>query len=359
MGSRASEADAKHTVAASGLVGLLSYAAARGVDRGEVLAAIGVADAELAGPEARVSQGAYNAAWAYVARASADPDLGLHFAERLVAPAASSAPRSLEAFDVVGHLVARSETLGEGLARVVAYSRILHDAGRIEVEPAGEEVTVFPGCRGLPFEAPRHVAEFAAASVLVLARAVTGVAITPRAARFRHVRPPRTAEHRRILGVAPEFGAQETAVVLARDALALPIRGSDPGVVTYLDAYARDVLARLPAAEGLASQVERVVAARLTGGVPGTRQVARHLGLSERTLQRRLEAEGRSFHEIVEGVRRAYAERYLRDERLPLREIGFLVGFGDPSNFHRAFRRWTAQTPAAYRAAHAAAPKPR
>jgi len=79
----------------------------------------------------------------------------------------------IDSFDVVGHLLVRSRTFGEGLDRVVAYSRILHDAGRFEYEHRGKTFAVFPGCRGLAHEIPRQIAEFSAAAVLVLGRAAT------------------------------------------------------------------------------------------------------------------------------------------------------------------------------------------
>lgn len=124
-------------------------------------------------------------------------------------------------------------------------------------------------------------------------------------------------------------------------------------MLTYLDAYARDVLARLPADDDILDWVERVVAGAMGRGVPEMDHVASQLGMTARTLQRRLGERETTFQPLVDGVRRRYAERYLSDDRLAVAEIAFLVGFADPSNFHRAFRRWTGTTPTAFRAASA------
>jgi AraC-like DNA-binding protein len=335
------DADARYSVAASAVLGLLAYAARRRIPVGGVLATAGLDAASLAGPEARITQGESKRVWALVADASGDADFGLHFAEHL----------DVGAFGVVGHLATRCATFGEGLERVVAYSRLLHDAGRIETEREGPNVAVFPGCRGLPLAHPRHIAEFSAASVVVLGRAVTGEHLVPVSVRFRHPAPPRASEHLRVFGVAPSFDEPETAVVFEGRVLALPVRDPEPGVLAYLDAYARDVLAKLPASDDLTTQVERVVATAMSTGLPDVEQVASRLGMTSRTLQRRLADEETTYQAIVDGVRRSYAERYLADDRLALGEVAFLVGFSDPSNFHRAFRRWTGMTPAAYRAA--------
>lgn len=334
-----SPAESLYTVAGSSVIGLLGYAEARGIATAGVLASLGLTPGELAGPEARIGHDLNNELWSRLSRASGDADFGLHFAERL----------TLDAFDVVGHLVARSSTFGEGLERVVAFSRILHNAGRVEIERRADEVIVYPGCRGLPLECPRQIAEFSAASVVVLGRRVTGSSLVPRRVAFHHAAPAGLREHTRIFGVTPTFSQPETSLTLEIEALALPVRSPEPGVLTYLDAYARDVLSRLPADDDILHRIEINLATMLSRGVPDMQGAAKQLGMSARTLQRRLAERETSFQAVLDGVRRNYAERYLADDRLALAEVAFLVGFADPSNFHRAFRRWTGMTPAAFR----------
>jgi AraC-like DNA-binding protein len=337
---------ARFTVAASSVRGFLAYAAARQIAVDGVLALAGLTAADLEGPEARVTQAAHNVVAAELATRSGDLDFGLHFAERL----------DLDAFDVVGHLAACSATLGEAFARVCAFSRILHDAGRVDLERRPDEVVLYPGCRGLLHAYPRHVAEFATLGAVVLARRVTGVHLVPRAVMFEHAAPARLSEHHRLFGVTPSFDAPETAVSFEPGVLALRIAGSQPGLVSHLDAYARDVMSRLPADGGVVATVERLVTSSLARGVPEIDAVASQLALSPRTLQRRLGDAGTTFAAIVDRARRQLAECYLADHRLALAEIGFLVGFADPSNFHRAFRRWTGVTPSSFRAGRPAPP---
>jgi len=76
--------------------------------------------------------------------------------------------------------------------------------------------------------------------------------------------------------------------------------------------------------------------------------VAKRLGLTGRSLQRRLKDEGTSFQTVREEVRRELARRYL-DDGLAIAEISFLLGFSEPSAFFRAFKRWTGETPVAHR----------
>lgn len=307
-----------------------------------LLSECGLAGLALADPETRVPQAAYNQLWERVTAESGDPELGLHLAERL----------DLDAFHVVGHLASRSPTLGAALERIARYSRILHDAGRVEVEQVGDEAIIYPGCRGLRHAVPRGVAESSAASIVVLGRRLTRSTFAPRAVEFRHAEPRRTEEHRRILGVRPSFGHAENRLVVDRSVLALPIQAEGGGLLRYLDAYAEELLAKLPPdEEDFAAKVLRLILGSFGGAEVDAGTIAKRLGLHPRTLQRRLEALGTSFQSLYDEARRSLAERYLTEDGLAVQEIAFLLGYADPSNFHRAFRRWTGQTPAQFRGA--------
>jgi AraC-like DNA-binding protein len=83
--------------------------------------------------------------------------------------------------------------------------------------------------------------------------------------------------------------------------------------------------------------------------VPPIGVVARQLAIAPRTLQRRLAAQGMSYQQLVDVVRREAAERLLTDASMSIGEIGYLLGFSEPSAFHRAFRRWHSLTPHDYR----------
>ena len=95
--------------------------------------------------------------------------------------------------------------------------------------------------------------------------------------------------------------------------------------------------------------VRSVVVTRLARGLPDVDAVARHLAIAPRTLQRRLAAKGVSYQQVVDDVRRDAAERLLADPSLAVSQIGYLLGFSEPSAFHRAFKRWHDVTPQEYR----------
>ncbi|MEM9740777.1 MAG: helix-turn-helix transcriptional regulator, partial [Pseudomonadota bacterium] len=100
---------------------------------------------------------------------------------------------------------------------------------------------------------------------------------------------------------------------------------------------------------GLEQRVRIAVSQTLSEGVPTVSDIASHLGMSARTLQRRLSHKGSSFQQLVDHARRHLAEQLLRDTNYSLSEVAFLTGFAEQSGFTRAFKRWAGQTPRSYR----------
>ena len=129
----------------------------------------------------------------------------------------------------------------------------------------------------------------------------------------------------------------------------LPLRRRDPILRHVLEEHANEVLNRLPVRTGLAFEVQRLLAARVAGGDPSLKSIGRDLGMSSRTLQRRLTDEGVSFQRLLDDTRKGTARRYLADSTLAIGEIAYLLGYSEAAAFHRAFKRWYGQTPDAFR----------
>lgn len=325
------------------LAALVGYAKSRGVDLVPALKKLGLEVSELVKPDFRVPVDACELLWEIAAEKVQEPDFALRFAKRL----------DLDGFHVVGHLAVSSATVGEAIDRVVEFSRLLHDAGRTEVEKPGDgRVLLFPGCRGLAKAPPRQIAEFNTASVVVLVRYVTGRPNwAPLEVRFHHAEPQDVKPHRELFGVAPVFSAAETVIVLEERDLQLPVRVSTPSrVAQYLESYARSLLAQLPQTkDDLRGQVLRAIVSSLPTGGLTIEAAAARLAMTPRTLQRRLAETGDAFSDLVDEARLSTAEHYLADGRFTLGEIAYLLGFNEPSNFHKAFRRWKGVPPGAWR----------
>jgi AraC-like DNA-binding protein len=159
-----------------------------------------------------------------------------------------------------------------------------------------------------------------------------------------------TSEHIRIFGVLPRFAAYVNAVEFDAAALSQPLLTADPALSRIIERHAEASLGSVgPASESTTEKVRRILVKALPESPCSITTVAPRLGLSERTLQRRLESEGSTFGEVLDGVRRDLGLRYLEDGKLTLAEIAYLLGYSEPSPFYRAFKRWTGSTPQSLR----------
>jgi AraC-like DNA-binding protein len=195
------------------------------------------------------------------------------------------------------------------------------------------------------------MAEKTVAQILVLL-SWAEPAISPRAIELAHAERPDSQELTRTLGLAPKFRAVRTAVVVRTEDLQRPIRGADPDLFRFFDrhlnANAGDGPVAAIADGSAAALATEAVRDSLHRDVFSSFAIAGQLGLSLRTLQRRLAAEGTSLSAIVEEVRRARAERLLR-AGMPVAEVAVMLGYSGTTAFVRAFRRWLGTTPAVWR----------
>lgn len=319
---------------------IVQVAAAMGVDAGKLMTDGGFEANWLGDPEARMSLAMEVRLWNLAAERTGDPLFGLH-------AAAAIRPGI---FDVLDYAVRTAPDLHTALERLARYNRLVHDVASFEIVPAGDEVRIVHRFKGEGIQPCRHAAEFTLASLVVVAAQISGAAVQARAIEFAHSEMGDTGAFRQMFGVTPRFGAEVSCLVLAADVMLRPVPAADPGLSRIVTSHAEQLLAsRAPLPETVSMQVRRQLAEGMSHGSPTLRYVARQLCLSERSLQRRLDNEGTRFVDLLDEVRRELALRYIADDQLALGEVAYLLGFAEPSPFHRAFKRWTGITPAAAR----------
>jgi AraC-like DNA-binding protein len=236
----------------------------------------------------------------------------------------------------------------DSLRRLVRYVQVLSDTLEYELidQPWGRTFAL----HGRPHHR-RGAAlanECALAAVTSFIRQVVGSRVSPREVTFRHPAPSNVSEHRAYFGCPVRFGSTVDGVHLTSDQLRERTLLGDDGLSAYLLAQLDDMKTRA-SGRTVVTAVRGAVADALPDGQPSKSQIARRLGMSERTLHRRLAEHGESFQAVVTSARRDAAEALLRSDDHSLADVAFLTGFSDQSAFTRAFKRWTGQTPAAFR----------
>jgi AraC-like DNA-binding protein len=250
------------------------------------------------------------------------------------------------------HYVATSaETLGEALRRTARYSGIVNEGIALAAD-AGKTLKVTFDYAGVSRLTDRHQIEAWVSGLVRACRDMTARELQPVSIKLMHQRIPESAELDSFFGRAVEFGADCDEVAFAGDAAGVPVVSADPYLSKLLISYCDRALGEHKAPRGaLRANVENAIAALLPHAQARLESVARKLGVSPRTLRRKLAAEGLTFARILEELRLVLAKRYLAEHDLSVSRIAWLLGYTEVSGFSHAFRRWTGRPPRADRRA--------
>jgi AraC-like DNA-binding protein len=316
---------------------IVHAAAAAGAPVDELCRATGFDPSRAADPDARISLSLEESLWSEAARLSGDDALGLHAAEGL----------RPGVFDVLDYAVRTAPTPRVALDRLARYNRLEHSAAVFTVTDAGDVTRVEHAFGPGGGVQSRHSAEFTLASLVVIGSQIAEDELAPLAVEFHHGPPPSTAEHERLFRVVPGFSRPTNAVEFDRAILERLAPAADPLLWRVIERHAEALLAERPApVEGAGQRVRRLLTKALADGDASLGAMAARLRMSDRTLQRRLASEGVSFDGLLDETRRELAVRYLHDRQMAIAEVAYLLGYSEPSAFHRAFKRWTGWTPA-------------
>jgi AraC-like DNA-binding protein len=327
------------------LVHLVQYAAARAIDCTGWFAGLGLERAQIADPGLRVS---YREAALIIRRALeaiAEPGVGLRIGRH----------ETLGSFGLLGLAMMTSRTFGEAMRTGIEHHKVCGSLLDVTFEIVDERTVAlaasprFGEAALLPF-----LAEELFASSLAIGRELAGPALRPLRVELTYAAPAHAADYAEVFRCEVRFGARANRVLIDADWLQHPLPGHNPLVSRQALALCRQQLSRDGLAHGeTVAAVERLLRSRL-GEHPRIEEIARTLNLSERSLRRRLAESGRVFREIHDRVRAERALELLQAGVLSIADVGSEIGFQDPREFRRAFKRWTGMPPQAARGMAAA-----
>ena len=325
---------------AEGRMTRLAFACAlgKGVDVDALLRKAGLSRIQLEDPHVRISVRSQVVFLDLVAKALGDDLLGFHLSQNF----------DLRMIGLLYYVLASSETLGEALGRAARYSSIVNEGLRVTVRE-GKEIDVVLESVGVPRRLNRHQIEFSFATFIRACREITKLRLTPNHVSFVHRRslPPEMSS---FFGGDLEFGADVDQVTFSRSFLEITVVSADPYLNKLLIKQYEDVLAhRKLNRNAFALRVENAIVPLLPHGKANAKDVARKLGMSQRTLARHLASEGLTFVGMLKELRMDLAKRDLADRDLSISKIAWLLGYKDVGSFTHAFKRWTGETPSATR----------
>jgi AraC-like DNA-binding protein len=303
------------------------------------LAAVGLDEKILMSPESEIPLSQYVALWEVLGR-EVSPTIGLQVGIRT---------QSSE-LGTYGHAVRCAPSMQLVLRCLRHFISVLSQGARVGVEEDGKSIALSYQITDPTIVQRRQDSEFSIAISLNLMREITQCPdLRPIRVEFEHSAPLDVSFHREILECPIYFDRPDNRLYYSRELLDMPVRTADTRLFQALEPFLEQQQKSRAAATDLLSQLGQHIASSLGGGSVSLGLVASSMGMSVRTLQRRLTEHGLDFSQLVEGIRRSLAEDYVGKSDYSLTEIALLLGYSEASSFSRAFRRWTQSTPLQYR----------
>jgi AraC-like DNA-binding protein len=312
-----------------------------GVNTESIYQDAGLAAHSVASPHTRYPFAKMQVMWRLAVERSGDPCFGLSVADHM-------RPQLLYG---LGFVWLSSDTLLDALNRLVRYQRLISTVTDISLEQTDPSVNlVMAVLRPTNELEPASIDAVVGVFLRMCRMAVCGP-FNPDRVSLMRPRPPCADRFEAFFQAPVQFGARQNILYFDPEAVRKALPGADPQLLRANDQVVIDYLARFESAS-LSMKVRSLLIDMLPDGQPSQQAIAAALQLSVRTLQRALHAEGTSFKQLLDEIRKELAAQYIRDTNRRIGEITYLLGFSEPSNFTRAFRRWTGLAPNEYREQH-------
>ena len=312
------------------------------VDRAALLASVGVNPTVAPDPSRMVSATDY---YGFLEGAFATDPNGTTI------PLRAGAAMCCDDYGAFGFAFKSARTLRGSYLRAGRHARVLSTVSTYTLEPTSGGAYMHLHRAGERTLGLRLSNEATIASIRTISREVSSETFRALAIYFKHPQPETTEHHEAFFGCPVYFNADRDALLVSENSLQAPNKLGDASIARFFDVHLEAEIEKMGDGVPLERRVRDRVKKTLSAGVPALSTIAAELGMSGRTLQRRLSEEGYSYKHLVDESRRQLAKRLISRTEYPLIEVAFMTGFSDQSAFTRAFKRWAGQTPRSYRLA--------
>ncbi len=255
-------------------------------------------------------------------------------------------------YSVLGYITMSCATLGEAVARIAPYEKLVGDMGTTSLAVKGEDITLVWSCNYTDPTVRPHLVDNVFASWVNYARWLADdQEASPSSVKLRRRSPGAELEnaYRDRWRCPVTFGADEDSITFKKSLLDTRLRQPDPLLRKTLEAHALSQLASLDTDSDLTSRVRHSIQQQLMHGITRQDMVAEDLGMTSRTLQRKLSQEGVSYQRLLDEVRQQMAEDYLANTEMAIPDIALRLGYSETTSFHRKFKAVKGMTPGEFR----------
>ena len=326
------------SVAAGECAAVLDALGRLGIDRDLVFARSGLSPGMLDEPYARIPLAYETALWAAAERVSDDPAIGLRVG---VERAHHGTP------NVLDYIKVNSLTWRQAYVRLQGLVTLVDNRARMELVEEGDHATL-KVLRDGPLRARGFMDALFATTITTARTFIADVRVIR--VSFRHPRPADLRPYRALFpGSELEFSMPASALTFERLVIDLPMRGVDPSLGALLCDHAAQLLEKQRDRDPFLDGARRILGHELERGHVSAERLARLLRISARSLRRKLAERGTTYQALLDEMRVDLSCQLLRCTDDSIDAIAERLGFSDRSGFQRAFRRYTGQSPSAYR----------
>ena len=250
-----------------------------------------------------------------------------------------------------------SDTLHDALGRLVKYSHLINALPDFRLDDGEDTVDLVVTVPDLGDNFSHAATDAGLAIFLRMCQITAGTHIMPVRVTMQRPEPVDKAPYEAIFGSDIEYSADAHRLSFDAPLANAPLSTAQPELARLNDQTVIDYLARYEHSN-IAMQVRAKIIEGLPDGRPNPEGIAQTLNTSLRSLQRRLRDEDTSFKSLLSETQQELALQYMRDTSRSIGEITYLLGFSEPSNFTRAFKRWTGKSPGEFRSHYQAHPSP-
>jgi len=263
----------------------------------------------------------------------------------------SGSKATAESLGVVGHLMMNCQTLLNAGQQIARFASVLSETGKWSVCASKNRYEI---CYTRINKTKFHpeIEEASLSSCIGVLRDLSRAAITPLEVRFTHPDPGYAEIYENVFGIPVQFEQAECLLSISEDDGHRAIPSHQSYTLGLLESHAEALLQKLGDVDSVVSRASQLVANHLAEGRVDVEWISRQMHMSRWTLTRRLKQEGLTFNDLIRDIRSKLAQSYLHDKKMSITEIGFLLGYSEPSAFQRAFRGWYQCTPSEYRTRH-------
>ncbi len=305
------------------------------IDSKKMFESMGLPPEPFKNPDARVSKDLMEELWEELERLTNNPCIGFE------------AGLNFHATNIhaVGYAWLASSTIREALERLVRYQRLITTAAEMDLmeDADGVHLQIDPS----PGIDLGDDASFTA--VITMCRDLTHPEFNAKSVHMMRPEPPCARKLADFFRCPVEYKASLDKITFHMESVDEQLTRHNPALAQASEEVAREYLANMDKKDVVA-RARVAIIDHLPDGEPSRREVASELAMSERTLARRLSDREYTFSALVDEVRGQLAKEYLRQSRFSVTDVAFLLGFSDQSNFARAFKRWTEESPTDFRA---------